>query len=234
MYRHRGVQDGRDEMKRSRFRHWELLACVAIASTMLSLVTLNSAQSQLPCPNSSNCDEEGILNGNFTCSDGREVQFPFNCSDLCGNDSNGTQCATFDDNICVQAVCAGGNCSMVEEYVPPSCQDDNPCTNNSCDVCANNCTGECVSTPIMNASICDLDDGATCENDGQCSSTFCVDGVCCNAACTGAGQSCTMSGFVGQCVAPAPAPAVSWQGMLVIGLLLSAIGLFGLRALRRS
>lgn len=220
------------DVKRARLRHWELLVCAALACTLLSLVGLDTAKSQPPCINSSECDSVFATN-TFNCTDGPGAELPSDCNYLCTNASDGTACATLNNNQCLHAVCSSGNCSVVEEFVPPSCMDDNPCTNNSCDVCANGCTGGCVITPVHNASICSLSLGALCMANGQCTSGSCADGVCCNTACDGALDSCNTPGFVGQCVGPAPAPAISWRGMLIVGFLLLAIGTFGVRALQR-
>jgi hypothetical protein len=200
---------------------------------MLSLVGLDTAKSQPPCVNTTECDN--IFSGSsFNCTDGQRVEFPTNCDYLCTNASDGAACATFNGNQCVHAVCAGGNCSVVENFVPPRCMDDNPCTNNSCDVCANGCTGACVITPVNDSPSCNLRIGALCTANGQCTSGFCADGVCCNNACDGAGQSCNTPGFVGQCIAAAAAPAISWRGLLILGFVLVAIGTFGVRTLQRA
>lgn len=227
---YRGVWDG--GLKRTRLRHWEFLVVAAIASMTLSLVGLDAARSQPSCIGTSECDNV-LASGNFTCSDGTSAEIATDCDYLCTNASNHSACATFNQNQCLHAVCLGGNCSVLEDFVPPSCMDDNPCTNNSCDVCANGCTGACVITPVNNSSICDLPIAARCEANGQCTSGFCADGVCCNTACDGALNSCNTPGLVGQCIAPAPAPAISWRGLLVVGFLLIAIGTLGIRALQR-
>ena len=44
-----------------------------------------------------------------------------------------------------------------------------------------------------------LSNGAACVAAGQCSSDFCVDGICCNSACTGACQACDIVGSAGSC-----------------------------------
>jgi uncharacterized protein (TIGR03382 family) len=41
--------------------------------------------------------------------------------------------------------------------------------------------------------------GEACTDVSQCATGFCVEGVCCNAACQGACLSCTQKGTVGQC-----------------------------------
>jgi hypothetical protein len=42
--------------------------------------------------------------------------------------------------------------------------------------------------------------GAGCTTGAECTSTFCVDGVCCGMACTGACTSCNQTGLEGMCL----------------------------------
>ncbi len=53
------------------------------------------------------------------------------------------------------------------------------------------------------AATADRPNGETCGCDGDCQSGFCVDGVCCNTACTGTCRSCNVQGSPGIC-APVP------------------------------
>jgi hypothetical protein len=46
--------------------------------------------------------------------------------------------------------------------------------------------------------------GGDCASNAECATGFCVDGVCCNAACRGACLSCVLPGAVGTCL-PVPA-----------------------------
>jgi len=78
--------------------------------------------------------------------------------------------------------------------------------------------------------------GHLCGDPGECSPMFCVDGVCCDTACTGANQSCNVPGREGEClsVLPAPAPALSSVGLLIGALLLAVVGTLGLLRGRRQ
>ncbi len=86
------------------------------------------------------------------------------------------------DGDCVGAQCSGAVCV-------PNCADG--VTNNAeSDV---DCGGSCVAcTP-----------GQTCGTGADCDTTFCADGVCCDAACSGECQACTAtikgSGVDGAC-----------------------------------
>ena len=53
---------------------------------------------------------------------------------------------------------------------------------------------------------CNLMEGDPCTFNGQCTTMFCVDGVCCDTSCTDPLHSCNVPGSVGQCVEHAPAP----------------------------
>ncbi|MBI5511278.1 MAG: hypothetical protein HY903_21160 [Deltaproteobacteria bacterium] len=93
------------------------------------------------------------------------------------------------------------------------CDDDNQCTVDACDpqaVCVHdaaarvnqNCTitslndGVCT-TPEVGPPSCKLKPGKSCGlNGGLCATGYCVDGVCCESACSGVCQAC---GADGQC-----------------------------------
>jgi hypothetical protein len=82
-------------------------------------------------------------------------------------------------------------------------------------------------TPIAN--------GGECSAAALCESGICADGVCCDRACTGTLERC--DGMTpGVCLAvgaPAPAPALSWQGLLMALFTLLAAAAVALRR-RRS
>jgi len=48
--------------------------------------------------------------------------------------------------------------------------------------------------------------GATCGVAGDCQSFFCVDGVCCDKACTGSCEACNLTGTTGTCIGVSGAP----------------------------
>jgi hypothetical protein len=86
-------------------------------------------------------------------------------------------------------------------------------------------TGTATQTPT--ATPTGLPNGAGCATPSLCESGFCPGGVCCNAPCTGPGQSCNEPGNVGECVGPSPAPAASPWGLTVL-----VVALLGLAAVR--
>lgn len=77
--------------------------------------------------------------------------------------------------------------------------------------------------------------GSPCTMSQECTSGFCVDGVCCNSACDGPDQQCNAPGIEGQCAArsaPAPAPSTSPLGLVLgIGLLI-VVARFAMRGTR--
>jgi hypothetical protein len=77
-------------------------------------------------------------------------------------------------------------------------------------------------------------DGASCTSPSECSSTFCVDGVCCNTACNQPFDTCNAPPAPGTCVQVAPAPPVSRRGLFAGLALLTLIGAAALWQQRRA
>jgi hypothetical protein len=71
-------------------------------------------------------------------------------------------------------------------------------------------TATATNTPLA-------ENGRPCTTPGQCQSMHCVDGVCCDTACTEADHICNLPGREGTCLAitAAPAPALSGMGTLL-------------------
>jgi len=83
-----------------------------------------------------------------------------------------------------------------------------------------------TNTPTGTATATDTPtpapDGADCQVPAQCLSTFCVDGVCCNTACSGGNVRCDIPPSPGVCTAipQSPAPAMSPLALLLgVGVL---------------
>ena len=81
-------------------------------------------------------------------------------------------------------------------------------------------------TPTATATPLGL--GLSCAVGAQCGSGFCVNGVCCVSACSGANETCAAPGKVGFCTAPAPAPALSFPLLWLLVTLLIVFGAFNL------
>ncbi|HXJ23079.1 MAG TPA: cellulose binding domain-containing protein [Polyangia bacterium] len=57
-----------------------------------------------------------------------------------------------------------------------------------------------VDRPVDRPTVQLLANGAPCTSSAACQSEFCVDGVCCESACTGACLTCNESGAAGSCI----------------------------------
>ena len=84
-----------------------------------------------------------------------------------------------------------------------------------------------TQTPTQTSSGLGL--GASCVSPTDCMSGFCVTGACCNSACIGPLESCTLPGRVGLCTFRSPSPAVSSRSLVVLGVALAGLGLLALR-----
>jgi len=76
--------------------------------------------------------------------------------------------------------------------------------------------------------------GGDCTSPAQCATPFCVDGVCCDTACTDPGQVCNQAGNQGVCTVPsAPAPTLTPLALLFALVVLGGLAGIALRR-RRS
>jgi hypothetical protein len=116
------------------------------------------------------------------------------------------------DTLCRPSTC------IANQYTPPSiCDGKGGCINLPQFDCnpfkCKNATGcfepPCAdSTQCSGTNMCDgtgscgkLNNGRTCTQGTQCNSTFCVDGVCCDSACTGQCEACDADlSKLGQCL----------------------------------
>lgn len=123
------------------------------------------------------CGRTGFCGGGSTC---QLYAMGTNCGDMLSctgstqtnaDTCNGTgMCIDGGTTSCGAFVCMGTMCQS-------SCTTDANCANGY--YCNN-----------MNCAL-KQNNGAVCTAPNQCSSGFCVDGVCCDAACTGMCQACT-------------------------------------------
>jgi hypothetical protein len=120
-----------------------------------------------------------------------------NGAGACTKLANGTACtlpAECNSTFCADGVCCGNACT----FTCMACTLAK--TGQASGTCANVATGtdpdvECVGATNCNGvGQCGLfANGAACTVAGECTSNSCVDGVCCNAACGGLCQACTMA-----------------------------------------
>jgi hypothetical protein len=121
--------------------------------------------------------------------------------------SSGTQCEfgqCVDGVCCDQAVC--GTCERCN--VAASAGTCHPVAGADADSCTAPASCAVVTIGAATIGVCGLTNGSACGGDGDCQSTHCVDGVCCDSACTGACQSCGLPGEAGTCL-PVPLAAGS-------------------------
>jgi hypothetical protein len=128
------------------------------------------------CAGNERCDGSGncLLVDGQTCNGNSEC-----LSDIC---VNGYCCNSTCALNCYSCQLSGseGTCTIV-----PSGNDPDP---------------DCSSGQLCDGSGgCKRADGQGCNNDGQCLSDSCVDGVCCNSDCNAECYSCQVAGSVGTC-----------------------------------
>lgn len=123
-----------------------------------------------------------------------------------GNTANGTACtsgATCASGNCADGVCCDKACVGTCEACTASKKGSG--SDGTCGFIATNTNpdNECLNGKCNGAGACNSYNGVACTAGAQCMSNYCVDGVCCGAACTGACQACSVakkgSGFEGQC-----------------------------------
>ena len=113
--------------------------------------------------------------------------------------AKGTTCT---GESCASNVYTGSSsCDGVGRCVTP---DAIPCSPYVCNgsKCFNACTtdAQCLTPNRCASNSCgQSNNGATCTAANQCKSGFCAQGICCDKSCTGACQSCALSGTVGTC-----------------------------------
>jgi hypothetical protein len=104
--------------------------------------------------------------------------------------------------------CAAPTCAADMQTTAKTCDGGGNCnqggTTSSCGAYACNgtaCYTSCSTNAQclagfacnMTSNTCLAANGSSCSSGGQCASGFCVDGVCCNNACTSACQACSMA-----------------------------------------
>jgi hypothetical protein len=135
------------------------------------------------------CPGSGACAGSCDGKDPTACHFP-GAAVACGTASCSAGVAT------PAATCDGhGACATPK---PVTCAPD-PCDGSACGQCSD--SRPCASGFQCTGGKCmpKLDNGAQCQNDGQCKSGQCADGICCNRACGGACEACNVSGKVGTC-----------------------------------
>jgi hypothetical protein len=175
------------------------------------------------------------------------------CVDSMGNTVSCTQvgleflcaqpgfCASDSDSLVVTA----GLCSDVPQCNPtpsPTASDTptNTPTNTPTRTPTNSPTSTPTNTPTATPTSTPTNtpvpQGGSCATLSQCASgLFCVTGVCCDTACTGANEKCNVPPQRGTCVNLAtPAPALTPWGLILAALSLTGVAAFALRHRMRA
>jgi hypothetical protein len=125
---------------------------------------------------------------------------------------NVNACVETDQTTCTQlnsTFVAGGSCSG---GLDGTCVSPTPtATPTETPTLTSTPTQTPTATPTNTPK---LPDGAGCATPSDCTSDFCVDGVCCDTACDQPGQICNDAAQPGTCTSTAaPAPALSTLGL---------------------
>ena len=111
-------------------------------------------------------------------------------------------CQKWTQTICRPAACTGlstlrqaGKCDGNGACPPSQTQDCAPYRCNSqTSSCLTACgdDADCIASHFCDGDVCRprKENGEQCTAPPQCTSNFCVAGVCCNTACDGSGQTC--------------------------------------------
>jgi len=145
------------------------------------------------CANVSMGTDDGGCSGTQTC-DG---------AGACKTE-NGATCPSMPSQclsgICADGVCCNATCNETCKACNVS-GDEGLCINVPSGDDDNNATMTCTGSTQScdGAGACKKDDGAACAAGSECTSNHCVDGVCCESACTTTCFQCNKAGSLGLC-----------------------------------
>jgi hypothetical protein len=117
---------------------------------------------------------------------------------------------------CATAVCSdpvtlseAATCSAAGECAPTTKSCHPYRCDNATFACKTTCAAntDCAPGGTCESGACKLkDNGERCGGDGECTSNHCVDGVCCDTACTAQCAACDATGSLGTCTPIQGAP----------------------------
>jgi len=117
--------------------------------------------------------------------------------------------ACYDDTDCYALLQCFNDCADGDQQCVQDCVDQHQSGYQiylqiyDC-VCDTACVDECGSEPMCDDPLGDL--GDPCNDASECESDICVDGRCCNGACSGQCEACDVSGHLGYCTPVVGAP----------------------------
>jgi len=103
------------------------------------------------------------------------------------------------------------------------------CDETGCYVFVNDVYVLVSGPPVAPPTPTPVPQGGACATPAECATGFCVDGVCCNAACNDAFGRCDLPGQRGTCAGIAPAPMLAPRAIAVAAALLIGVAGFALR-----
>jgi cysteine-rich repeat protein len=214
-------------------------ACVAQANTctdgvVCTVDTCSEAGKQCMhavedkwCLIAGTCVANGIINPNNKC----ELCTSAKSSNAWDKQPAGSQCS---DPRCTNgtgsaAETAAASCDAKGTCLPgpmTTCAFPQCATSTSCNgLCTGdqNCVEQAHCVVTTQACVPDLTKATACARNAECASNHCVDGVCCDKACSGACESCNQPNLVGTC-SPLAAKTIDPQDLCPTGQYCSADG----------
>ncbi|MBK7396432.1 MAG: hypothetical protein IPJ34_09065 [Myxococcales bacterium] len=150
-----------------------------------------------------------VLDRGQTCSSAGQCLSGYCADGVCCDVACGSSC-TSCNQVGKLGTCSSQPAGTAPAAGHPSCAPYATC--GASGVCAATCA---VDTDCTAGNFCDgttkkclpkKANGTGCGRIGECTSNFCIDGVCCNVACTGQCEACDAGGSVGTCKAVSGAP----------------------------